>query len=209
MKLLRVLQGGEFRPLGSNQRRKANVRVVAATNRNLAEEVRAGRFREDLYYRLSVMHLHLPPLRARSMDVPLLAKRALEWAVKLHDKPIKGFTDEAIAYMQAYGWPGNVRELENEVQRMLVLADGDSLGKELLSAPICASGLRGGGILCSSPLAGGSLKERVERMEAHILQEVLIRHGWNKSRAAAELGLSRLGLRSKVERYGLGRKLDS
>ena len=209
VKLLRVLQGGEFRPLGSNQRRKANVRVVAATNRNLAEEVRAGRFREDLYYRLSVMHLHLPPLRARSMDIPLLAKRALEWAVKLHGKPIKGFTDEAIAYMQAYVWPGNVRELENEVQRMLVLADGDSLGKELLSAPICASGLRGGGILCSSPLAGGSLKERVERMEAHILQEVLIRHGWNKSRAAAELGLSRVGLRSKVERYGLGRKLDS
>lgn len=92
---------------------------------------------------------------------------------------------------------------------MLVLADGESLGKELLSAPIRASGSRGGEALCSSPLAGGSLKERVERMEAHILQEVLIRHGWNKSRAAAELGLSRLGLRSKVERYGLGRKLDS
>ncbi len=209
VKLLRVLQGGEFRPLGNNQRRKANVRVVAATNRNLAEEVRAGRFREDLYYRLSVMHLHLPPLRARSMDIPLLAKRALGWAVKLHGKPVKGFTDEAIAYMQAYGWPGNVRELENEVQRMLVLADGESLGKELLSAPIRASGSRGGEALCSSPLAGGSLKERVEKMEAHILREVLIRHGWNKSRAAAELGLSRVGLRSKVERYGLGRKFDS
>ncbi len=209
VKLLRVLQGGEIRPLGSNQRRKANVRVVAATNRNLAEEVRAGRFREDLYYRLSVMHVHLPPLRARPMDIALLAKRALEWAVKLHGKPAKGFTDEAMACMQAYGWPGNVRELENEVQRMLVLADGEYLGKELLSGPVCASGLRGGEALRSSPWASGSLRERVEKMEAHILREVLIRHGWNKSRAAAELGLSRVGLRSKVERYGLGRKLDS
>ncbi len=209
VKLLRVLQGGEIRPLGSSQRRMVNVRVVAATNRDLAEEVRAGRFREDLYYRLSVMHVHLPPLRARPMDIPLLAKRALEWAVKLHGKPVKGFTDEAIAFMQDYGWPGNVRELENEVQRMLVLADGEYLGKELLSAPICASGQSGGEELCSTSWASGSLRERVEKMEAHILLEVLIRHAWNKSRAAAELGLSRVGLRSKVERYGLERKLDS
>lgn len=204
VKLLRVLQEGEIRPLGTNDRRTIDVRVIAATNRDLEEEVKAGRFRPDLYYRLATFIVHLPPLRDHPMDIAPLAYSILDEAMGRLGKKVKGFTDEAIACLQAYRWPGNVRELQNEIKRMLIMAHENYLGADLISARI---------VLAApdetqpdlEPVNGidGSLKKRVATLESRILKETLIRHRWNKTRAAEELGLSRVGLRSKLERYEL------
>ena len=208
VKLLRVLQEGEIRPLGSNTRRKVDVRVVCATNRDLETEVRAGRFREDLYYRLATFTIELPALRERKADVAVLAHALLDDLQDQLGKRVGGISREAIACLEAYHWPGNVRELQNELKRMLVLAQEDVLGAELLSPRI----LQGADVAEREDLSlirqtDGSLKERMESLEARIVKETLIRHRWNKTRAAEELGLSRVGLRSKLERYGL-EKID-
>jgi two-component system response regulator HupR/HoxA len=209
VKLLRVLQEGEIRPVGTPRPLSVNVRVLAATNRDLEEEVRAGRFREDLYYRLATLTLHLPPLRERPMDIPQIAEGILERGMQQLQRKAKGFTNEAMACLKAYRWPGNVRELQNEILRMLTLADGKDgevrLGAELLSPRV----LRAAGAEHEEKelgfLAGldGSLKDRMDQLEARVVKETLIRHRWNKTRAASELGLSRVGLRSKLARYGL------
>ncbi len=207
VKLLRVLQEGEIRPLGSSRSRKVDVRVISATNRNLEEDVRNGRFREDLYYRLTTFALHVPPLRERAQDIRPLADHLLGEAARALDKPVKGFTAEAIDCLCAYHWPGNVRELQNEIIRMLALVDGEYLGAELLTPRV----LRAAGQEQESDrhLAGtgvGPLKGRIEVLEKSVLKETLIRHRWNKSRAAQELGLSRVGLRAKLLRFGLEKK---
>jgi len=204
VKLLRVLQEGEIRPLGSGRTRKVDVRIIAASNKELETEVREGRFREDLYYRLATVVIPLPPLRKRREDIPLLAENLLNSAMQNLGKSVKGFKQEALACMQAYHWPGNVRELQNEVRHMLVMANEDELGADLLSPRVLHAAPRGEAPVVEH-LAGlqGTLKDRVEALEARILRETLIRHRWNKSRAARELGLSRVGLRSKLERYGL------
>ncbi|MGD8956228.1 MAG: sigma-54 dependent transcriptional regulator [Chromatiaceae bacterium] len=208
VKLLRVLQEGEIRPIGSNQRRNIDIRVVAATNRDLEQEVRAGRFREDLYYRLATFTIDLPPLRERKEDIAILAQGLLEDLQNQLGKKVSGISREALACLEAYHWPGNVRELQNELKRMLVLALDDVLAAELLSPRI----LQGASEEQSEDIGiirqtEGSLKERMESLEARIVKETLIRHRWNKTRAAEELGLSRVGLRSKLERYGL-EKID-
>jgi two-component system response regulator HupR/HoxA len=205
VKLLRVLQEREVRRVGDSQRRPVNVRVIASTNRSLEEEVRAGRFREDLYYRLAEVTLELPPLAQRDGDIPLLARAFLDRAVEAFDKPVAGFTDEAIECLRAYGWPGNVRELQNEIRRMLVLAQEPVLGADLLNPRVLRSSVDGepAPLLAQVADLSGTLKERVEQLEKQILRETLIRHRWNKSRAARELGLSRVGLRAKIERYEL------
>lgn len=207
VKLLRVLQEGEFRQLGGARPVSVDVRVVAATNRDLEADIRAGRFREDLYYRLATVTLHVPALRERPMDIPLLAARLLDAAQKSLGKKADGFTTEALACIAAYPWPGNVRELQNEVLRMLALSDTSRLGADLLAPRI----LRTPAVeqqeddllpqLCSS----GGLKERMDALEARVVKETLIRLRWNKTKAAAELGLSRVGLRNKLLRYGLER----
>ena len=204
VKLLRVLQEGEIRPLGSNTRRSVNVRVLAATHRNLKDEVRAGRFRQDLFFRLATFSIAIPPLRERRADIPVLAQALLEEAMRTLGKTVRGITHEALVCLQSYDWPGNVREMQNEIKRMLVLAPGDQLGAELIS-PHILRGTTEEAADALDLLAGieGSLKERMESLEARIVKETLIRHRWNKTRAAQELGLSRVGLRSKLERYGL------
>jgi two-component system response regulator HupR/HoxA len=206
VKLLRVLQEREIRPLGSGRTRAVDVRVVAATNKDLETEVREGRFREDLYYRLATVTVRLPPLRERSGDIPVLAHALLDSAMEGLGKRVQGLTDEALACMQAYHWPGNIRELQNEIRHMLVMGDGDYLGAELLTHRVLyAAPEEDEEVTALFAGQGGSLKERVDALEARILKETLIRHRWNKSRAARELGLSRVGLRSKLERYGLER----
>lgn len=206
VKLLRVLQEREVRRLGEHQRRAVNVRVVASTNRDLEEEVRAGRFRQDLYFRLAEVTLELPALEKRAVDIPVLAEGFLEKAIAEFDKPVKGFTDEALGCMNRYCWPGNVRELQNEVRRMLVLSTEDWLSADLLSPRV----LRAAPVEETEETEvlaclDGTLKERIEGLEKRILRETLIRHRWNKSQASRELGLSRVGLRSKLERYGLNK----
>jgi two-component system response regulator HupR/HoxA len=207
VKLLRVLQEGEFRPLGSNRSLSMSMcRVIAATNRDLEDDVRTGRFREDLYYRLATIALHVPPLaRPSRWDLPLLARRLLETSSTGLGKPSSGFSPEAQAAMAAYRWPGNVRELQNEILRMLALADTPKLGADLLSPRVkqlpASKGLEKE-LAWLGSLSGG-LKERMEQLEVQVLKEAMLRHRGNKSRAAKELGLSRVGLRSKLNRYGL------
>jgi two-component system response regulator HupR/HoxA len=207
VKLLRVLQEGEIRPVGSSRSRKIDVRVLSATNRELEEEVRKGRFREDLYYRLTQFLLPMPALRERKMDTPLIALSLLREAAPAMGKTIQGFTPEALDCLCNYQWPGNVREMQNEILRAILLCDVEYIGAHLFSPKV----------LRAAPdeqeqdmsiLAGldGSLKDRMEALEARVLRECLIRHRWNKTRAASELGLSRVGLRSKLARYGLEKK---
>lgn len=210
VKLLRVLQEGEIRPVGGARTISVDVRIISATNRDLEEDVRRGRFREDLYYRLSTLALHVPPLRSRPMDIPLVARQILERASKALGKRVRGFTDEALECMTAYRWPGNVRELQNEIYRMLALADGPELGANLLNARVvqAASAEEEPELRLLSGI-NGTLKDRLETLEARVLKEAMVRHRWNKTRVADELGLSRVGLRAKLARYGLERKNGS
>jgi two-component system response regulator HupR/HoxA len=208
VKLLRVLQEGEIRPVGSSRSRKVDVRVLSATNRDLEEEVRKGRFREDLYYRLTQFVLQMPSLRERKMDSQMIALALLrEAAPGMGKEDIQGFTPEALECLSNYQWPGNVREMQNEILRAILLCDSEFIGAHLFSSKV----LRAAPEEQSqdmSVLAGldGSLKNRMEALEARVLRECLIRHRWNKTRAATELGLSRVGLRSKLARYGLEKK---
>ena len=205
VKLLRVLQEGEFRPLGSNRAVTVDVRVIAATNRNLDEDLRSGRFREDLYFRLATIAIHVPPLRERPMDFPLLADRVLDASCSALGKTVTGFATDALAALATYDWPGNVRELQNEILRMVALTNGPQLGAELLSPRVRRAPAVPRGEPAEAWAAGlaGSLKERQEQMETRVLQSAMQRHRGNKSRVARELGLSRVGLRAKLARYGL------
>ncbi len=208
VKLLRALQEGEVRPLGSGRAISVDVRAIAATNRDLEQDVRAGRFREDLYYRLAAVTLHLPALRQRPDDIPLIAAGLLARAQGAVEHRFKGFSAEARACLAAYRWPGNVRELNNEILRMLALGEGEWLGAELLSGKVLRAADDAADERELSLLAGldGGLKQRMEQLEARLVREVLLRNRWNKTQAAAELGLSRVGLRAKLTRYGLDKK---
>ncbi len=204
-KLLRVLQEKEIRPLGSPRPVAVDVRVIAATNRNLAADVRSGRFREDLYYRLAGMTLHMPPLRERPMDIPLIAAELLDLRQKQIARQGLVLAPETLRCMTRYAWPGNVRELQNEIMRLLALADDDVLGAELLSPGLLCASVTGDDE--SVAVAKGrpeTLQERVDRLEAAVIGEAMKRLKGNKSWVAEELGLSRVGLRAKLARYGLG-----
>ena len=205
VKLLRALQEGEFRPLGGNRPVTVDVRVIAATNHDLEEDVRTGRFREDLYYRLTTIALHVPPLRARPMDIPPLAAHLLESSAQALGKSIAGFSPVTLAGLTSYRWPGNVRELQNEILRMVALASAPQLGPELLSPRIIGSSRAPADAdpLPATSGLSGNLRERLEQLEQRIIAESMQRHRGNKSRAARELGLSRVGLRAKLIRFGL------
>ena len=206
MMLLRLLTERSFQPVGGHETIPSNVRLMCTAPPTLPEMVEAGDFSSDLYYAISVTEIAVPPLRARVTDIPVIARRMLFDAAAVHSKPVHGFTEGALAFLVAYDWPGNLRELGNEVTRMLIFAQERMLGPELISRHILQAVPmhETEGRAEEAIMAGeGSLKDRVEHIEARILRETLTRHRWNKSRAAAELGLSRVGLRSKLERYGV------
>jgi two-component system response regulator HupR/HoxA len=201
-----VLQEGEFRPLGSNRSVNVDVRVIAATNRDLEEDVRTGRFREDLYYRLATIALHVPPLRDRPMDLPLLAQHLLDSSNRHLGCAVQGFMPEVLERMAAYRWPGNVRELQNEILRMVALSESPILSAALLSPRVLREPALERGRERQEDLTdglSGRLKERMAQLEVRVLRQAMLRHHGNKSRAARELGLSRVGLRAKLVRYGL------
>jgi len=221
VKLLRVLQEGTFQPVGGVETRRVDVRIVAATNRDLGERVAGGEFREDLYYRLNVVHLRVPPLRERPGDIDRLVSTFVARLAERHSGPPKRLSAEVMARFQAHRWPGNVRELENEVERLWVLSGDEPLiGPEHLSreisrapsqpAPPGTTGVgRGDGdgpVPCASHLEhrpDGTLPEAVEALERWMIARALERHGGNKTRAAAELGVSRRNLIRKVQAYDL------
>src|SRR5450432_843698 len=199
-KLLRALQEGEIRPVGSTQAKQVNVRIVAATNRNLETEVRAGRFREDLYYRLKVFPLRVPPLRERRDDIAPLATFFLARYTREMAKSVAGFAQETLETLTSYDFPGNVRELENEVQRLVIQAeDGGFITPELLSPRVRQIE----SVLINAGAAKGSLKEMVDQVERHILIEALREHGNNKTAAAKTLGITREGLHKKLKQLGV------
>ncbi len=214
-KLLRVLQEGTFMPVGSITERSADVRVLAATNRDLGEMVEKGQFREDLYYRLNVINVALPPLHERREDIIPIVDHLLTKLSEHSRSRAKTVTPEAEKMLVEYKWRGNVRELENEIERMLILGqDEEALGPELLSSRIRestqggengapAAGLRTGALVSTDGL---TLKQAIEHLERKMIAETLGRLGGNKSGAAKELGISRSSLISKVQEYGLEKK---
>jgi two-component system response regulator HupR/HoxA len=207
VKLLRVLQESEIRPLGAQRVRKVDVRVVAATNRDLEAEVEAGRFRRDLYYRLAAFPVHMPSLRERPMDIPLIAENVLSAVKTSFNRQNLRFSPSILQEFARYHWPGNVRELQNEIQRMVVLADQDELKCATLlgrrNAPRPAQPPNG-------KLNGSAtLKDKVEHLEKMVIVSYLERYEGNISRVASELGLSRVGLRNKLSRYDLKKNVKS
>ncbi len=204
--LWRLVEEGSFSPLGGQEVLTTNLRLVVGAGADLARRVAEGAFRPDLYYALAVAEITLPPLRARRGDVALLAQHFLGELSARHGKAAHGFTPAALEFLEGYDWPGNLRELTAEVTRMLVFAQSALLGAELISRPILQAPPSDMGADRSAEgvlTADGTLKDRVELIEMRILRETLTRQRWNKSRAAAELGLSRVGLRAKLERYGI------
>ncbi|MBN8413577.1 sigma 54-interacting transcriptional regulator [Halomonas litopenaei] len=262
LRLLRFLQEGEIRPVGTNTVRQLDVRVIAATHRDLAAEVAAGRFREDLYHRLNVATVALPALRERPEDIPSLAEVLLMQLASRHGVRVSGFGPGVLDCLSAQPWSGNVRELENQITRMLMMTTGATIGLELLPEALrtpphagmfreepcreeregwgceernkgAVRGKAGGaarsdiraeqtdgglgavpGEHCvrdslrqshpaSTTAPAATLREQIELLETRCLLDALTRHGGNKTRAAEELGLSRIGLRAKLKRYGI------
>ena len=197
---------GTFRPLGGVELERSDVRLLASSRVELGPEVAAGRFRSDLYFALSKTALTVPPLRARKDDLPILAQNLLFDLANTHGKAVHGLSDDALRFLERYDWPGNLRELENEMVRMLIFSQDSILGPELISRHILQASPDTVATDSSTDqvlVSEGTLKERVEQIEMRILRETLTRLKWNKSRAANELGLSRVGLRAKIERYGI------
>ena len=194
VKILRFLQEYEIERVGGREPIPVNVRVIAATNRDLEKEVRSGRFREDLYYRLGVVTIKVPPLKERGDDVVLLADHLLKKASAQYDRPVTGFSADALGSIRSYGWPGNVRELENKIRRAVIMSEKRHLTPSDLNLP--DSGF------APSPDTLKDLRSQVER--EHI-RKVLARNDWNISRAAAELDVSRPTLHDLIKKYGITR----
>ncbi len=199
-KLLRALQEREVRPVGCASPRRVDVRVIAATNRDLRFEVSNGHFREDLYYRLAVFPIAVPPLRERPEDVIPLADHFLALHGEREGRPGSRFSREAAHLLLSYPWPGNVRELENEVQRALALAEpGEAIGPELLSER-----LRGAvEPVRAATREGESLRESLDRIEAWLIRRALERHGGRRAETARRLGVTREGLYKKMQRLNI------
>jgi len=193
-KLLRALQFGEIQPVGGAVA-QVDVRVVACTHRDLRAEVKAGRFREDLLYRLAVVELTMPPLAERRADIPLLAEVFARNAAERFGVEGVTLAPELLAALTTRDYPGNVRELENTITRLVALSDGGPLGKALLDEPPTNPG---------ASTEGGSFRERVERLERSLLTQALTAAAGNQSEAARQLGLSRATFLDKLKRYGLG-----
>ena len=199
-KLLRVLQEGEVRPIGATAEKKVNVRIVTATNRNLEKEVAEGRFREDLYYRLKVFPLRVPPLRERREDIPLIAEHFLVRFSAEFGKPSGGFSQQTMELLQGYDWPGNVRELQNEVQRLCIQVDaGGFITPDMLSPRL----RQVEGMIERVRPTRGTLKEMMDQVERWLLIEALREHQNNKTAAAKNLGITREGLHKKLRSFGL------
>ena len=199
-KLLRVLQEEEVTPLGGTKPEKIDVRVVAATSKNLEQEVEEGRFREDLFYRVNVMTIHLPPLRERRGDIPLLVGHFIDIFNKKLSKSLEGLSSDAMALLMGHDWSGNIRELENVIERAIILAKDRLITPTELPPSITA----GGSILSHiEPGDTLSIKKATKRLEGELIKKVLKLTDGNKSRAAQILEISRPILIAKIKEYGL------
>jgi DNA-binding NtrC family response regulator len=197
-KLLRVLQDGEFHRVGGERPQKVNVRVLVATNKDLERLMQQGRFRQDLFFRISVVRLVLPPLRERSEDIPLLVQHFIQKAAVASGTAAKSVDASAMGRLCSYRWPGNVRELENEVIRAAAFS-GPVVTVADLSPQVRAGSDPDAAL--ADERDGIRLRSRVERLERTVIREAMTRCGGNQTKAAKALGLSRFGLQKKLRRY--------
>jgi two-component system nitrogen regulation response regulator NtrX len=191
-KVLRAIEEQKFQPIGAQSPRSVDVRIIAATNKNLAEEIRTGRFREDLFYRLNVIPFLVPPLRERHKDIPVMTGYFIEVFSAEHGGPRKAFTAEAMESMMRYAWPGNVRELKNEIERVVIMVPGAEVRPEDLSLP-------------SEENAAGTLQATRARYEKELIETKLEENAWNISRTSRVLGLERSHLYRKMKAYGISK----
>ena len=193
IKLLRVLQSQKFERLGGNQSLTVDVRILAATNKNLLQEVKNGNFREDLFYRLNVIPIHLPVLKDRRNDIPLLAKYFLRKFLKEQEKIVQGFNSEAMRMLLEYPWPGNVRELENSIEHAVVLAKGSQIDVSDLPS-----------LIINGPVeTPASTNQTLMKNEEKLILEILEKCRWNKTEAATRLGISRSTLYEKLKKHNI------
>ena len=197
-KLLRVLEDRQFEPVGSNKTMVVDTRIVLASNRDLDEEVRQGRFREDLYYRVNVVTIELPPLRERVGDVRLLAEHFLRMYSAQHNREKLGFTDEAMECLERYSWPGNIREIENVIERATLLSKSKFIGPDDLPEAVMAEPSRQ--VTDYKPT---SLKEALAEPEKDIIRRALEANHWNRQDTAKALQINRTTLFKKMKHYGL------
>ena len=197
-KLLRVLQDGQIRPVGGSAYRRVEFRLISSTNRDLLQEVKTGKFREDLFYRIQVFPIVLPPLRERKEDIPLLAAHFLEEHAARLDRPVARLRPAALDILMRFDWPGNVRELQNEIERALTLAGNDGeITEAYLSDRIKQFADYGG----PSGAVSATIQQATARMERKMVKDALRQSGGNRSQAARMLGLTRQGLLNKIRRY--------
>lgn len=199
VKLLRVLQELEFEPVGGTQTQSVDTRVILATNEELSRCVAEGRFRQDLYYRINVINLELPSLRDRISDIPLLAEHFLKRVCEESNKRVHGFSDEAMAALQAYPWPGNVRELQNIIERAVLLGKRETIGLEDLPAILGPTAA----VTIAPGTTNHSLKTALCAPERQIILEALEANQWNRHATAEALGINRTTLYKKMKRLGL------
>ena len=199
-KLLRVLQEGTIRAVGATTEKQVDVRILCATNRDLAVEVEKGRFRQDLYYRLMVFPIKLPPLRERREDIPVLAAHFLKRYADEYRVDLPGFTQDALGALSSYNWPGNIRELENEVQRLVI---GAEPGHWLEITDLSPRLRKIEGTVTRIAPKQGTLKEMMEQVERWLITEALRDHGNNKTKTAVTLGITREGLHKKLAKFGV------
>jgi two-component system nitrogen regulation response regulator NtrX len=196
-KLLRVLEEREFERLGSKVTTKVDVRVIASTNKVLTEEIKKGNFRQDLYFRISVIPVHIPPLRERKEDIPLLVHHFIHLFCQENNKPPKEMSDGVVKVLMSYHWPGNVRELKNLVERLVIMTDEDTI-KEGNITPLLSE--------AKVVIGDKPLSELVEDFEKSLIRSELDRTGWNVSQAASRLGIDRANLHRKMRRYEIHRE---
>jgi len=203
VKLLRVLQEGVFTPVGSTTPKEVDVRVIAATHKDLSRLVEQGTFREDLFYRINVIRIQVPPLRERKDDLPVL----IEHFMRKHARPgmrCRSLSPEAHAVLARYAWPGNIRELENEIERLLVLGgEHEAIPEDLISSRIREGAATNPGSMAMPLTAAARLHEAVEHLEREMISQALLRTKGNRSQVARDLGISRSNLILKIEKYAL------
>ncbi|WP_282247400.1 sigma-54 dependent transcriptional regulator [Stenotrophomonas sp. PS02300] len=210
VKLLRAIQEKSIRPVGSATEVPVDVRILSATHKDLGDLVEDGRFRHDLYYRINVIELRVPPLRERRSDLPQLAASILARLARTHGRPTPLLAPSALEAMGTYHFPGNVRELENILERALALAEGDTIGASDLRLPQQGAPRHGGGLVAPHeeavvdlPAGNGALPSYIEQMERTAIQKALEENRWNKTRTAAQLGITFRALRYKLKKLGM------
>ena len=191
-KLLRLLETGEFERVGSSKTREVDVRIISATNADMQETVQSGIFRQDLLYRLNTIHIHLPPLRERHEDIPVLAQHFLNRHLGKYKKPIEGFSSDALNTLQNYEWPGNIRELDHCVERAVLMCKGSSI--EAVNLGLSSTG---------NPVVTSMDDMSMDDLEKYFIERTLKRHSGNATEAAKALGLSRSAFYRRLQRFGL------